>query len=376
MTLTLSPFTLIAVAAILALVEIAAYLLYLTPWFAQRRRVLEFLLFRRQPRDRRADHQTDPPRYAEHPFTAWSLNPDFANARGERIHNRHGFRCTLDFERLDHSAPVIYCAGGSSTYCTDIESNHETWPERLREVLTAALERPVQVVNAGVPGFNSFQSYARLSAYIDVVRPDVVAIYHAKNDLTPFYNNTLPDREKVRPDLSNVMRALNFYEMSAALTPLARWSFLARLWAAVRLTGLQSNVLAYAYGLTAAPDIQARLARFYDLSGLQSTQRNLVGLCRSRGVKLVCITQRVRDAVFAPYIQRLNDSIRRLEDRQSGVYVFDFERELPDNPSFFIDKLHFTCKGSEEMGRRTADFLVRARVLGGSPAGSSPSASN
>ena len=351
------------VAGILA-VEGLAFLLYTKKAPVSRKRTLEFLLYRRtQPYTAASQgaSQAAAPRYAEHPFTGWSLNPEFHNIPGERIHNRQGFRHSRDFEELDPNALRIYCAGGSSTYCTDIERNQDTWPHLLGKSITNMTNTKVEVINGGVGGFNTFQSYIRLSAYIDHLRPDIVVVYHAKNDLTPFYNSD-PDNGKVLPDYSNRMRSLNFRNMSDSITPVARWSHLGKLWAVWRLSD-QETSLSYVYNPVKQPDVPTLLAARTDFSIIETMQRNMVTLCRGRGVRLVYVTQRVDDPVFTPYIQAINARIRALEDWPENCFVFDLDRVLAFNSGLMVDKMHFSQEGCREVARHLAHFLKDSGLL-------------
>jgi hypothetical protein len=349
---------LLGVVAGLLLVEGMAFWVYVKKAPVSRKRALEFLLYRRikpYTAASQAASQAAVPRYAEHPFTGWSLNPDFRNVSGQLIHNRHGFRHDGDFDDLDANAIRIYCAGDSTTYCADAESTEETWPFLLKKHLARKQGTPVEVINGGVGGFNTFQSYARLSAYIDYLRPDIVIVYHAKNDLTPFYNS-YAQGGRVFPDLSNCIRSLNFDRMSESITPLARWSYVGKLWAAWRLTSRNMN-LSHAFGAMKPPDGASMLATKTDYAIIETMQRNMAGLCRSRGVSLVYMTQRVRDPMFTPYVDRVNDQIRSLEDWETNCLVLDLDREFPNNPELFLDKLHFTRQGCERAAEHIGEFI-------------------
>lgn len=353
----------LSVVAGVALLEGIAFVLYAKKAPASRKRTLEFLLYgrtRSYTKESQPASQAAAPRYAEHPFTGWSLNPDFLNIHGEKIHNRQGFRCSRDLEALNPDAFRIYCAGGSTTYCTDIERNEDTWPHLLGQYLSQASGREVEVINGAVGGFNTFQSYIRLSAYIDYLRPNLVVVYHAKNDLTPFYSG-YPDNGKALPDYSNLMRSLNFRGMADSITPLARYSFLGKLWAAWRLSAQTS--LAYVHGSARVPDIATLLAARTDYSIIETMQRNMVSLCRGRDITLVYMTQRVVEAIFNRYIQAINDRVRGLEDPRNNCFVFDLDRVLSYDPALLVDKMHFTAEGCQRVAQHLAQFLNESGLL-------------
>lgn len=76
----------------------------------------------------------------------------------------------------------IVALGDSFTYGTGVNDD-ETWPallwERLREL---APERPVEVMNWGVPAYNTRQEVAQLKQRVHFFRPDLVLICAYVND--------------------------------------------------------------------------------------------------------------------------------------------------------------------------------------------------
>lgn len=348
----------------LILSESLAYLVYLTKAPVARKRVLEFLLYRKikpYPASSMAASQIAAPRYFENPFTVWSLNPEFQDSMGNLIHNSQGFRHDGEFEQLDHDGLKIYCAGDSTTYGTDTDNNKETWPHLLQEYLNERQDNLVQVINGGVGGFNTFQCYIRLSAYIEYLDPDIVIVYLTKNDLTPFYNS-YPVGGPVLPDLSNAYRSMNFDNMAVSINPLARWSFLGKLWAIWRMTTREIN-LSYCYGPIKPPDVESMLESKTDFSIIETMHQNMVDLCSGRGITLVYMTQRVIDPMFNAYVDRINDHIRTLHNPQKGCFVLDLDREFSKDPHLYIDKLHFGQQGNRKAAEFVGEFVTRNNLL-------------
>ena len=349
------------------LIEGLAFLIYLKVAPLRRKRLLEFLLCQRiRPwtEETRSTSSAAVSRYSEHPFTAWTLNPDFVNIHGERIHNRQGFRSSKDLEELDGQALRIYCAGGSTTYCTDIERNEDCWPDLLERELEQRTKREVEVVNGGLIGGNTFQSYIRLSAYIDYLRPDLVIVYHAKNDLHPYYHGDPNMTEPVLPDYSNVMRSLSFRGITDYINPLAKWTYLGKNWAVWKLNP-NTWSLGYVYkGNTYMDrDVSNLLAARTDYSIIESMHQNMVSLCRGRQVPLLYMTQRVEDPVYTPYIQAINARIRLLESPAETTFVFDLDRAYPYESGLLTDKMHFSQEGCRLMAQILAEHLTKSAIL-------------
>jgi len=351
---------LVAIAAIIAIEGLAA-LICAKKAPLGRKLNLEFLLYGRvQPftEATQEDSQASAPRYSEHPFTGWSLNPDFLNIHGELIHNRQGFRDDIDFEQMDSNSFRVYCAGDSTTYGTNIESTEKTWPYLLEKYLNESDkgDRQVRVINGGVGGYFTFQSFVRLSAYIDYLHPDVVLVYHCKNDLTPFYNG-YPKGGKVLPDFSNSMRSLNFQGMSNFIPPFAKWSSIGKLWAIWKMTTRDTN-LSYTHGPVKPSDLELMLATKTDFSIIESMQKNMVALCQARGIPIVYMTQRVIDPIYDVYVDQVNDLIRGLDNPDNKCFVLDLEQDMPTDPELFADKLHLTEAGCDAAAQQMADSIV------------------
>jgi lysophospholipase L1-like esterase len=77
----------------------------------------------------------------------------------------------------------VLALGDSYTFGWAVEED-QSYP-RQTEALFAAAGRSVEVVNAGVPGYNTRQERALLAELLPVVRPDAVALGFAMNDAEP-----------------------------------------------------------------------------------------------------------------------------------------------------------------------------------------------
>jgi len=80
----------------------------------------------------------------------------------------------------------IVCLGDSCTAGDLLPSFDDTYPRQLEQMLTKAHPtRPVEVINAGVGGYSSYQGRLWLEREILRYEPDLVAIYFGWNDHWP-----------------------------------------------------------------------------------------------------------------------------------------------------------------------------------------------
>ena len=128
--------------------------------------------------------------YCQHPFTNWCLNPGYINSFGMLDHTREGFRKVSGAAKFSKkkitTGKTIYCLGGSTTYCTELDSYEKSWPHKLWKKLNRDKKNNIDVTNAGVGGWGTLQSLIRFTTWGQIIKPDLTIIYQAKNDFTFF----------------------------------------------------------------------------------------------------------------------------------------------------------------------------------------------
>ena len=335
-----------------------------------RRRLVEYLLSSEAaPHDsaEQRETQASPIRYAEHPFLAFSLSPDFVNSRGERIHNRFGFRASQDWGPRTAGTLRIYLAGGSTVYDAGVESNEETFAMLLERQLVSRLCRPVEVINGGVGNYTSWQSFIRLAAWIDYLDPQVVVTYQGINDITAFLYTDATSASIV-PDYQHCFRSLNLSDLKRRVPLWVRYSRLGRFWYTQRLDHRNLNIR---FLTMKGPDkvhhigkdvdfavsyIGARIR--YDI--IETHLRNTAAICASRGIGIVMLTERLErgsDEWYRPFLEEVNDRIRKLG--ASGICsVIDFDRTFPSDSTDFAGSMHFSLKGNVARAEWIAQALI------------------
>jgi lysophospholipase L1-like esterase len=120
--------------------------------------------------------------------------------------NSRGFRGReVSLEKGD--AYRIVALGESTTFGLTLAPDHRPWPELLEQMIRERLKlrRPVEVINAGVPGYRLDQNLRRFATDILPLRPDVVISYHGINgfcllgDAVPPRSGASPPIYKERP---------------------------------------------------------------------------------------------------------------------------------------------------------------------------------
>ena len=100
------------------------------------------------------------------------------------VSNSHGFRSSeFDLRKPDKTFRIV-CFGDSSTFGIG-NPIQDTWPRQLEQLLNEGLPEDgvtFQVINAGVPGYTSYQGLIHMRQEMDRLNPDLVLTSYANND--------------------------------------------------------------------------------------------------------------------------------------------------------------------------------------------------
>lgn len=293
-----------------------------------------------------------------------------------KIHiNSQGFRSP----ELGAARPDLRLAflGASTTFCAEVSRDAQAWPHQVAQALGAA--RPalaVDYVNGGVPGYVVEDSHDNWRHRVARLKPDVVVIYHATNDLS---------------------RDTRTLAVARGLQPAAREraSWLARhsmLWFLVEKTLAAKT--AQRRAVSDAPRLTEIPPELPD--GFGRRLESLVRSIQASGAQVVLPTfsyrlrrdqgpeARLKAAesalYYMPYMsiegllagyEAYNRAIRQVA-RDTGALLVDGELDIPGDGVHFTDSVHFTDAGSVAMARRVSDALLASDVLQARLAGGRP----
>jgi lysophospholipase L1-like esterase len=99
--------------------------------------------------------------------------------------NNYGFRNNEDIsETKSPGALRIYCSGGSTTYCYNLDTE-AAWPSLLQEKLRQAKgHKRDEVLNAGQITYGLAQEYILAKRFIPQLKPDIALIFTGVNEVT------------------------------------------------------------------------------------------------------------------------------------------------------------------------------------------------
>lgn len=266
-----------------------------------------------------------------------------------------------------HAQPDLILAflGGSTTECRAVPEDHR-FPYLVGRCLETTLKARINSYNAARSGNNSLHSLNILLHKLLPLRPDIVVMTHNINDLIALlyektYWNQNPSRRvlmEVRPTLAGHVRG--FFQIIREHT-------IPHLYAALKGLGGRGGEEPPIDEFRHLRGRKVEIRRDYLLREFRSNLQMFIEICRCRGIEPVLMTQANRFQTdldpetwqevqvleaqgisygdFRELYGAFNQAIRD-QGAAGQVRVIDLAREIPPEPKFIHDPVHFTERGS------------------------------
>lgn len=120
--------------------------------------------------------------WSPHHYLNYYPTPNYR--KGLTYHNSLGFR-SQEFNPVkpDNTYRIV-TIGGSTTYTVSVKDNEKTFPYLLERFLREDQgNENIEVINADVGGYNSWESLINLQFRVLDIDPDLVIVYHGTNDV-------------------------------------------------------------------------------------------------------------------------------------------------------------------------------------------------
>lgn len=308
----------------------------------------------------------DNQRYIRHHYLNYYPNPEYR--RGKTYHNSLGYR--------DREFPVkkpagvfrIAVLGGSSTYTNEVKDNEKTFTAQLEKILRDKYGyENVEVINAGVGGYNSWESLINLEFRVLDIEPDLIIVYHGTNDV----HARMVDPESYRGDNSGRRK-----QWEPPSVPLLEHSALFRV--LLRKSGIttQVGIGNFVESDTAYGPYSLKNHDPFELLEknppvyFRRNLNNMIAVSRANDADIMLSTWAYSpyfdDYASTDYYQKgfaQNNEVVKEAAASSGVPLFDFASVMPRDKKYWADGRHVNELGAERKAELFADFIHKNGLI-------------
>ncbi len=300
--------------------------------------------------------------YEADPVLFWKLRPG-----REHRPTQPGYMRINSFGFRDDELPVakpkgtyrIFTLGDSCTFGDGV-SNDETYANVAGRLLNGRFpEKRIDVINAGVPGYTSYQARRLLERDLLRFEPDAITVYVGINDGIP-----------VRSGMSDAMRgrkSVRAWNARLSLAPWRTYQFMEfivlRFVAGQGPPPVEFDIgLAFKTNVSEGTPVRVPKVEFFEnLSAI-------AGTCGERGVRLLLLTNPTRGGPDAE--NSANTYLREFSARR-GVSIIDLYRAFKPLERSGVEQYdppggHPNVEGHALIGGLLADWFA-ARLLNSGP---------
>lgn len=297
--------------------------------------------------------------YSSHPYLSYYLTPDYRDSLTS--HNSLGYR-GKEIESV--KAAGIYriaLLGGSTTYDTSIKDNDKTFAAQLEKILRDKYGYArLEVINAGVGAYTSWESLVNLEFRVLDLDPDLVVVYHAMNDV----KTRLVAPSAYRSDNSGYRKnwedpGIRLWEYSCFLRILSRMARITRQVNANDFTRVPASIWVHN-----CADPMGHLRDNPPKYFIRNLQ-NMVAVSRENRAQIMFSTfayNKVKKTygdkteIYYQGVDEHNEVLRRFA-ADHHVALLDFAAVMPGDEKYYTDMCHLNESGCLEKAEIFAAYI-------------------
>lgn len=309
--------------------------------------------------------------FAPHHYLDYQLTKNYKSLDGLNIHNSLGFRGPEILVPKPGNVYRIAIIGGSTAYTSGVKYWRNDFARQLEKQLRKEYSyENIEVINAGVPGYNSWEMLINLEFKVLDLNPDLIIIYENTNDV----HTRLVNPDDYLSDNSGSRKQWQPTEM-----PLMFKSTLVRL-----ITGINPQG-----GLTNFVD-NPNTAQYTEDSGfitilngtaLETLKKNepvyfernlfnMVTIAKANDIDVLlstwAYTDQFDDYASTPHYHfgfMQNNDVIKLVGQKTNMHVYDFASEMTKDKSFWSDGRHVNDKGAELQGKLFSNYILKNKII-------------
>jgi len=300
-----------------------------------------------------------------HPYLSYSTTPNYFNynnGRKEFSHNSLGYRGLETTLKKQTGIFRIVTLGGSTTYTSGVPENSKTYPALLEKELKEKFGfHNIEVINAGVPGYTSWESLINFQFRVLELDPDLIIIYHGTNDtharLVPpsaYHGDNLGSRKHWENP------AIPFWEQSVVI----------RFFSRLKISSPPSDrdftgaKTAFQSGPNPLQTLKANPPVYF-----KRNISSIVAIAKQNNIGVMLATwassSNLGYANLAHYKAGFSDTVNVIKEigSQYSVPVFNFHEKMPEDGKYWIDGIHVNERGSALKAHLFARFISEEKLV-------------
>jgi lysophospholipase L1-like esterase len=308
---------------------------------------------------------TKQPLYSRHPYLNYYGTPNYVSSDGLNQHNSLGFRGPEIITPKPQGTYRIALLGGSTTYEIGVKDWHDDWARQLEKELNTKFKTTnIEVINAGLGGWDSWEDLINLQFKVLYLEPDLIVLYEGTNDV---HTRLVPPKYYL-PD--NTGRRQQW-----ASTPFSVFNL--RVVQLLTQTDNRFDVDALTYGATDDPGYSDILG-MTPMEALKANPpiyfernlRSMIALAREYDTSVLLSTwahsNEFPDYAATPHYEfgfaQNNEVVLNLS-KSTGAPVYDYAAAMPMDAKYWADGRHVNELGAALKGQLFADYLYNSPIF-------------
>jgi lysophospholipase L1-like esterase len=295
--------------------------------------------------------------YEREPLLGFNMIPDIKDEYLQGVNttystNSMGFRGKEEFGAKENNEIRVAILGGSCVFGFGASSDETTIASYMKKKLEERFpSRSFSVVNAGNPGYTSYQVLAKLQLNVIELDPDVLVFYMGWNDLffsshnLPFVSNNFYGRYQFF-QMDSWQEFINYNNRRfpvRILRPLALTLIIQRTYQL--LDKVKDRKKDHPESIIRSEELEDKIYnQFYD------NMSSIAAISRYRGINTILITLFSENNLFSKDRTGINSIIKRVA-KESESYLIDADEVATSSGIQGVnnerDHYHLTDKGNE-----------------------------
>jgi len=303
--------------------------------------------------------------WTKHHYLGYYPTPNYRN--GLTYHNSLGYRNKEFPLKKPPGIFRIVALGGSSTYTIKVDDNEKMFTAELEKILKDKYGyESVEVINAGVGGYNSWESLINLQFRVLDIDPDLVIIYHGTNDVNArlvvpgvYSGDNSGRRKQWEPP------PIPFIEHSTLLRIISRKLGLTHqvgVWSFVDTENYLGPVL--------GNDDPIKLLKTNPPKYFRRNLNNMIAIANANDVNIMFATWAhspyFDDYMSLPFqqigIQENNEVVRQVAP-DNNIPLFEFAEQMPKDRKYWADGRHVNEEGALIKADLFAKFIHESGLI-------------